>query len=69
MLKCTAVIQRDGYNEERKLNVPVLPNVGDTVTYLYVHNEKFTVLSIEYVTHPDSGDCLAINVHLEEQDS
>lgn len=69
MLKCTAVIPRDGYNEERKLNVPVLPNVGDTVTYLYVHNESFTVRSIEYVNHPDSGDCLSINVYLEPKDA
>lgn len=68
MLKCTAVIPRDGYNETRKLNVPVLPNVGDTVTYLCAVTEKFTVTSLEYETHPDTGDCMAINVHLEEKD-
>lgn len=65
MLRCTAVIQRGEYSETRKLNVPVLPRIGDVVTYSGVHPESFVVKSFEYEMHPDTGDCTAIKVHLE----
>lgn len=65
MLRCTAVIQRGEYSETRRLNVPVLPRIGDVVTYGTIPTESFVVKSFEYEMNPDTGDCTAIKVHLE----
>lgn len=67
MLKCTACIAHDEYDEKRKLTVPVLPLVGDRVSFgESVHDNSYVVRRIEFVVNKETGDCTAINIHMEE---
>lgn len=66
MLKCTAVIAYPEHDEKRALNVPVLPQRNERVTFgTSLSSESFVVRQIEYIIN-DEGNTIAIHIHMEE---
>lgn len=67
MLKCTACIAHHDHDEERKMIVPVLPQIGDRISFGEgVFDNSYSVRRIEYVICKETGNCTAINIHMEE---